>query len=865
MTGKTFRRALGRWVDGVRRFATFVVVATLLLTLAAGWFVAQNIAVNTDDTDMLSAELPFRQRLAELREAFPDRSDAILVVLDGATPDLADDAALALADAFRRNPSVFGRVFDPAGEAYFRTNGLLFLETEKLEELSDRLAQAQPFLGALWHDPSLGGLLDLLRDALEEALRSEGSLPIEIGPFLAALTDVVEADVLGTPKWLSWQDLIAGSGSITTKKRRFIVLEPPLDYASLQPAATAIKAIRALAETMNVNEAHGVKVRLTGQAALAHEELQSVEEGLGLAGVLSLSLVIVLLIIGLRSVRLVAVTLMTLVAGLIWTAAFAVAAFEALNLISIAFCVLFIGLSVDFGIHFALRVKESVDKGMDHADALRDGAESVGGALTLCAVAAAIGFFSFLPTVYKGLAELGLIAGVGMFVALFANLTVLPALMTLMPLKKEDLVPSKPFQFRWTRRWARGVVLGAVVIAVVAGILSVDARFDFDPMNLKNPHTQSVQTLFDLMEDGSTTPYAATVLASSLDDARILAERLRRLPEVASAVSISDYVPKDQNEKLEIIGTAAMFLEPAFTTPMGDGRQGPSHTAAKLKDVVGLLEKSRGLEHAGRLAAALTAWTDAKGATQETLSGLEARLLRGLPGRLHALKQSLGANTVGLDDLPQSLSAREVAPDGRVRLRVTPSGDATDPAVLQAFVDAVRSVAPQATGAPVIIIEAGDAVVSAFFEAAALSICVIGLLLIVLLRSLRDVLFVFAPLILSALLTVAATVVFQMPFNFANVIVLPLLFGLGVAGGLHLVLRERDEPVTARAFATSTPRAVVFSGLTTIGSFGSIALSSHVGTSSMGTLLTVAVALTMACTLIVLPALMTLKPSRRGE
>ena len=171
---------------------------------------------------------------------------------------------------------------------------------------------------------------------------------------------------------------------------------------------------------------------------------------------------------------------------------------------------------------------------------------------------------------------------------------------------------------------------------------------------------------------------------------------------------------------------------------------------------------------------------------------------------------------------------------------------------------AVRSEAPDATGSPVVILEAGNAVVAAFRDAAVLAVVAIAVLLAVLLRSVRDVALAFAPLLLAALLTVSASVVFDLPFNFANVIVLPLLFGLGVANGIHLVLRERDEGGVAGVAETSTPRAVVFSALTTIGSFGSIAISSHPGTSSMGTLLTIAIALSLVCTLIVLPALMTL-------
>jgi predicted RND superfamily exporter protein len=182
---------------------------------------------------------------------------------------------------------------------------------------------------------------------------------------------------------------------------------------------------------------------------------------------------------------------------------------------------------------------------------------------------------------------------------------------------------------------------------------------------------------------------------------------------------------------------------------------------------------------------------------------------------------------------------------------------------LRRFVGAVRAVALHATGSPVVILEAGNTVVGAFRDAAVLAFVAIAVLLAVLLRRLRDVALVFSPLVLAALLTVAASVLFGLPFNFANVIVLPLLFGLGVANGIHLVLRRRDQGGVTEVMASSTPRAVVFSALTTIGSFASIALSSHPGTASMGMLLTIAITLTLACTLIVLPALMRLDEKKR--
>jgi hopanoid biosynthesis associated RND transporter like protein HpnN len=884
-----YKEFLVRWVGWTQRFAVLVAIAAVLLSVGSVVYLAHNIKINTSTTDMLSPDLPFQKQNAIIRKAFPQYSNNLLVVIDGDTPDLADDAAVALAEKLRSMPKLFGRVYDLASEPFFQKNGLLYLKTDKLADLGDRLADAQPFLGTLWQDSSLRGLFDLLGLVVDETLKGvngkdpqAGKPPVDVSTVFNAIADVANAQKEGRFKHLSWQNLMRGpqdtTGDNTGKSsdktpRRFLLIQPALDFGSLAPAGKAMKAVRRAAAEMNLDTDHGVRVRLSGTAALSKEELQSVEEGMGLAGILSLILVLGLLGIGLRSRRLIFATLLTLIMGLIWTAGFAILALGQLSLISVAFAVLFIGLSVDFGIHFGLRYKEAIDTGAFHDEALSEAARGVGGALTLAAIAAAIAFYSFLPTDYRGLAELGLIAGTGMFIAFFVNLTVLPALLTLMPVKPGSAkwgqgVAGLAQEF--VRARAKSVVAGAVLLGVGAAALLPQVQFDFDPMNLRDPATESVSTLIDLMADSRTNPYSITILAESLDAAEALGKRLLTLPEVKETITLANFVPKNQDEKLKIIESMALYLSPAFqnrVNKMSPTEKELTRTTKEIQAKLGKLAvadaSSLTGESAARLAQALDSLLKTDERTGQTLRELEIRLLSGLPNRLESLRLSLNAIPVELSDLPKSLRERRVAPDGRARLKVYGKGDMLDRDQLINFVNAVRTIAPNAVGSPVVILESGRAVVASFRDAGVTSVVLIGLLLVVLLRRIRDILYVFAPLLLAALLTVAASVLFNVPFNFANVIVLPLLFGLGVAGGIHLVLRERDQSGSADVLHTSTPRAVMFSALTTIGSFSTIALSSHPGTSSMGVLLSIAIVLTLICTLLVLPALMVIGPVTR--
>ncbi|MEE8332823.1 MAG: MMPL family transporter [Alphaproteobacteria bacterium] len=853
----SLRAAFGVWVGFVARAAWAVIVFAVLLTGMAGWVTATRLGISTSTTDMLSAELPFRQDAIRISRAFPQLDDNIVIVIDAPTADQAEDAALALGAALRQRPNLFRTVFDPRGEPFLRRNGLLYRDADALSALVDRLAAAQPLLAALWRDPSLRGLFGVLRLALENS--AEAPAAADFARVVHTLAGAVEDANTGRAGQVSWRAILDAVDPDAQYRRRVIVVSPALDFGSMQPASKAIDAIRDLAGTLEAVSRPGIRVRLTGSAPLAEEELASVIEGMGLAGVLSLSLVVGLLFWGLRSVRLVGATLLTLLMGLVWTAGFATLAVGRLNLISVAFAVLFIGLSVDFGIHFALRAREAIDGGASVRDALRATAASVGGALGLCALAAAIAFFSFLPTDYVGLAELGLIAGAGMFIALAANLTVLPALIAVMPPASRVRAPGvirrtlSPFARR------PGLVVGgAVLLGIGAAAMTPQARFDFDPLNLKDRRTESVSTLADLRSSPDGAPYTIEILAPDAAAGARLAARLEALPEVRRVITLARFIPGDQADKLAAIDSAAFLLLPAFQArrlpPPRDSARRAAYASFRefLADWRGPGADAAVVAGVTRLARALA---QLKGG-DASLADLENRLLGSLPRRLAALRLALEAGPVSAKDLPDTLRARYVAPDGAARIEVQPTADLRDPEALRRFVEAVRATAPRASGGPVIIVEAGNAVLRAFIVAAVISVLAIGLLVAMLLGRLGDVVLVFAPLLLAALLTVATAAAFGLAFNFANIIVLPLLFGLGVASAIHLVMRARDGTGLEALFATSTPRAVMFSALTTIGSFASIALSGHPGTASMGVLLAIAIALTLACTLIVLPALM---------
>jgi uncharacterized protein len=378
-------------------------------------------------------------------------------------------------------------------------------------------------------------------------------------------------------------------------------------------------------------------------------------------------------------------------------------------------------------------------------------------------------------------------------------------------------------------------------------------RFDFNPLHLQNPREEAVSTLFDLMRDPDTTPYTIDVLTPSVTDAAALAARLDPLPEVERVVTAMSFVPKDQTAKLAILQDAAALLGPTLTPVRTKPPPSAAATLAAIAHCAGDVEAvaGRGSAAAARLAQALAAL---RGAGEAVVPALDANLAQDIGHRLDQVRLSLSARPVTLETLPPELAGDWIASDGRARIEVFPKGDARDNEVLRRFATAVRQIAPEATGTPVTIQESADTVIRAFVIAGIIAVAAIAVLLILVLRRLRDVLLVLMPLILAGLLTLATSVLLGLPLNFANIITLPLLLGIGVAFDIYFVMRWRAGQ--GDLLQSSTARAILFSALTTGTAFGSLALAQDPGMSEMGKLLTLALCYTLLCTFALLPALL---------
>ncbi len=862
-------RFLGWWVSSVQRRALIVILVALLLTLGVLYYSARNFKINVDTGGMISEKLRFRRLEVDFSKAFPQMGDTIVVVLDSDSPELVLSARKRLAERLRKETSLFRTVSEPEGGKFFEKNGLLYLSVKELEDFADNMAGAQPFFAILSHDLSLRGLFSVLEKALTEPEARE-AMDRRIGLIFDRMGETFDDASEDRLRQMSWQRIMLGDEEANKMRRQFIIVQPFLDVTELSSGEAALGAVRRIAGETGLNGQSGVKMHITGDVALSHENLVEVRNTVGAATLVSFLLVGITLFIGLgRSGRLVLASLVTLLTGLIWTTGFAIAFVGSLNLISVTFAVLFIGLGIDYSIQFCLRYRELTQAGLTREEGIVTTARGVGRSLLVSCITIAIGFYSFVPTAYAGVGELGLISGTGMFISFFANLTLLPALLTLFSVqggksRRRGVVKrltSLPYVH------SRSVVIGALVLGLGAALVSPKVYFDYNPLNLYDRKSEAIATIKELFKDPESPPWTASILVRSPEKADEVAERLRKLKEVKMAVTLSDFVAEDQPEKLGIISDVALFMP----SSLKNIRMSHLSYEEQLKALDGFekaLEKSLRTSPATvnpyerRLSESIRRFRSvlkdpARGA--KAFGMLEEGLLSSLPDLLHSLDTSLQASSFGASDLPGELKAQYLSPDGRYRVQVFPSEDITDRNALERFVRAVRTVAPDATDTPITVFESGEAVVSSFRQATLSALVVITLYLLIELRSLLVTVLVLMPLALAMFLTGAFSVLFDVPLNFANVIIVPLLLGVGVHNGIIFTLRYQNEPPPDRnMLKTSTARAVLLSTLTMIVSTSSLAFSAHRGIASMGLLLTVCLGFLLISTLVLLPVLLEL-------
>ncbi len=841
------------------KFPWPIIVLALLATAGSTAYSVQHFAINTDINKLISPELDWRKREAEFEKAFPGHFGSTLAVVDAPTAEYASLASAELTKRLAAQPNLFRSVEDMSGSDFFAHNALLFRPTDDIKRMTQGLGRAAPLTSTLMNDPSLRGLTRMLSLALVGVQNRTITLDTLTRPLSMAAATIEQA-LAGRPSVFSWQELLNGEQPAPADLRRFIEVRPILNFSALEPGRASSEAIRQAAAELQLASRYQARVRLTGSVPMADEEFATVRHGAIVNGIGTVIVVLTILWLALKSARIILAVFINLFVGLSITAALGLAAVGALNMISVAFAVLFVGLGVDFAIQFSVRYRAERHDIPELEQALVSAAHKVGVPLTLAAAAVAAGFLSFLPTNYRGVSELGQIAGMGMLIAYATSITLLPALIALFkPRGEPESIGYRAMApvDRFLQDYRVPVIAGTVGIAVLGLPLLYFLTFDFDPIHLRSPKTKSISTLLDLGGDPHLGINSINVILPSLDESAAAAGRLSKLPQVLQAVTLADFVPDDQDMKLALIQDFAAKIGPSLENPASKKLPTDAENVAALNSLADQLNKhaagaaGQGSDAAKRLAADAVKLAQAGEAAR---AAVQTALVAPFQMDAAQLRNYLSAQKITKDNLPQQIKRLWVTPDGHARVEVSPKGNVNNTDVLRTFAQAVLAVYPSAIGGPISILESGNTVVRAFIEAGLYALISIAILLWIVLRRFGDVLLTLVPLLLAGVVTLEICVLIGMPLNFANIIALPLLLGVGVAFKIYYIMAWRTGHTNL--LQSSLTRAVIWSALTTATAFGSLWLSQHPGTSSMGKLLALSLVCTLAAAVLFQPALM---------
>ncbi len=808
---------MNQFLSFLHRFPKFVLLVLTLITSAAAWYGQSHFKMNADLSSLVKQEGGWVDNMSELERLFPDTAN-VTVLVTAKEGQQAKQAVAKLYASFKAAP-LFIDVFAPSVLDWFERYPLGFMSQADFEQFNSRFGRE-----------------------LYPAIASSKAQNIEV--YLAALAQekVLTREAL--------QPLVQAINGNDVDWLNYISndLEPPTAYViSLLGKAdeSAKEPNRVIMETLAqiIDDADlpmSVDVKVTGQAALDFDEIADANNSIAIAGGASLIGLVLILAIGIRSLRVILACYITVLVGLTWTFAAGLLVVGHFNTISIVFMVMFIGLAVDFAIHLCLHIQELRAGGLDNKVSLTEAIKHSVRPLSLCAISSAIGFLSFYPTAYIGLGELGVVSALGMLMGLIATFVVIPLFFRLAGYPTVRHKPNTEMFHSFGNVLSNNKSLIVTVTVLLAGFMGYGAsqfKFDFSTLVLKNPQSSSMAGLQALQTEGLGSSYQLYAIAKSAKQAEHWKSRLTQLDSVESIFIASDFLPKRLNERKQ-------QLSESINQNLQFGNQ-PDDT---LQPLSWAEFRHRAVSDLGLYAERLPRSIDDSLVSQH--------LLANIPRLFEMFANQPAQDIVTAEDLPIAISKRYISDEGAWLVTVVPSGDMTKVSQLNQFISDVRKVAPHATGRAVAEKEVGVIVVEAFQAAIMMSVFAIALILIWTVEKKRDVVLIFIPLILSSLTTLGVMHWMNLSLNMANIIVIPLIFGLGVDNGIHIVKRFRAVRTIDAFFKTSTPKASLISCLTTLATFGALIVAQHQGMHSIGVVLTVALSSILLFSLVLLPVML---------
>lgn len=895
---------LTRFLFTIERFAyrhsLLVVASSLILAILALWVTAQKLTFKTGRGDLVAKGLAYVERYENYRDQFEDL-DGMVVVVEAENPADMAGFAEALEKKLRTQPHLFSKVVYKIDTRYFRSRFMLYLEQDELETLGRKLEDHQDFLDSVNISPGLhpllssinaeisSGMVDsLLTDFLgsEDEEESEDEADLNL---LIRLLEEMNRFLMGETSYRSpWQSLFKGDdeslreqGYMVSKNGDllFVLVIPNDDETSFTGYKDAVEQARQyIAETRK--DFPGVTVGLTGEDVISSDEMVTTQSDVETASKIALAGVALLFIIAYQGVVKPLLAVFCLLLGLSWTMGFTTLTIGHLNILSVVFTTILIGLGIDFGIHILERFKEEREQGNEILPALQKTLQGTGKGNFSGAITTAMAFGAMVLTDFIGIVELGWIAGWGILFCMVAMLLVLPALVTLEEKwRKTSYTQTKPATAE-----QRGcidklfdhyyLIIGVCTVLVLIASLSLkDLRFDYNLLNLQAKGTEAVQYEMKILESAGRSAWSASILADSLEEILEKERQLKALPTVARVESISAVIPDHQEDNAHIIREKLAPLLKELEVEPEDVDFSWKALNKTLKRIQFKLQGREGdeldqVQIAGNLVKKFREQSQKvePNVAEQRLANFSQLLFTDYRNLMDELKANADAKLVKLAEIPEELRKRYISQKGKYVANIFPSVDVWDLDERQKYLHDLRSVDPNVTGTAVHMFESTRLMTEGYVNGGIYAMTAIIIYVSFLFRNIRTVCFVLLPVLAGSIWTVGVMELIGLKLNMANLVILPLILGIGVVNGIHITHRYREEEDKhASVLGKSTGLAVLLSSLTTMIGFGSMMVADHYGVYSLGLVLTLGVFNCLIASVTFLPALLKLSTAKNWK
>ena len=906
MTSPTSNGLLSRFFSTIERFAyrysLLVIAASLILAILSLWVTAQKLTFKTGRGDLVAKGLPYVKLYKNYRAQFEDLS-GMVVVVEGENPADMSGFAEALEKKLQAQPHLFSKVVYKIDTSYFRSRFLLYLDPYELETLTLNLEDHQGFLESVNIAPGLhpllssinaeisSGMVDSLltnflggEEESEENSEDEANLSLLIR-LLEEMTRFLTGDTSYRSPWKALfkggDESLREQGYMVSKNGEllFVLIVPNDDETSFTGYKDAVEQARqVIAETRK--DFPGVTVGLTGEDVISSDEMVTTQSDVETASKIALAGVALLFIIAYQGVVKPLLAVFCLLLGLSWTMGFTALTIGHLNILSVVFTTILIGLGIDFGIHILERFKEERQQGNEILPALQKTLQGTGKGNFAGAITTAIAFGAMVLTDFIGIVELGWIAGWGILFCMVAMLLVLPALITVEEKWRKPSYTQTKSTTATQRGWVDKLcdhyylIIGVCTVLVLIASLSLkDLRFDYNLLNLQAKGTEAVQYEMKILESAGRSAWSAAILADSFKEIQEKERQLKALPTVARVESISAVIPDNQEENAQIIREN---LAPLLRDLEVEPEDVDFSWKALNKTLKGIQFKLQGrggddldpVEMAGNRVRNFREQSQKMepDLAEKRLQNFSQLLFADYRNLMEELKANADVKLVKLEEIPETLRKRYISQKGKYVAHIFPSVDVWDLDERKKYLDDLRSVDPNVTGTAIHMFESTRLMTEGYVNGGLYAMTAIIIYVFFLFRNLRTVFFVLLPVLVGSIWTIGIMELIGLKLNMANLVILPLILGIGVVNGIHITHRYREEEDKhASILGKSTGQAVLLSSLTTMIGFGSMMVANHYGVFSLGMVLTLGVFNCLIASVTFLPALLKLSTAKNWK